>query len=282
MTTTVDQQAHVASPAVVAVRPAGLKAMIHDGWIIARRNLVVLPRTPALFVFILVQPVMFVVLFNYVFGGAIGSALPTDMKYAQYLIPGVMLQAVVFAASSTSVGLAEDLQKGIVDRFRSLPITRSAVLLGRIVADTIRLVLVGVVLLAVGLLIGFRFEGGLARGALMLIVAVAFGFAICWIQANIGMAVPDAETAQSAGFIWLFPAVFISSTFTPVETMPGWLQAIARNNPITHMVNLLRALAQGEVPAGDTWSELALPPVLWIIGITAVAAPLAVARYRRV
>ena len=218
MTTTVDQQAHVAGPAVAAARPTGLKAMIHDGWIIAQRNLVVLPRTPALFVFILVQPVMFVVLFNYVFGGAIGSALPTDMKYAQYLIPGVMLQAVVFAASSTSVGLAEDLQRGIVDRFRSLPITRSAVLVGRIVADTIRLVL-----LAVGLLIGFRFEGGPARGALMLIVAVAIGFAICWVQANIGMAVPDAETAQSAGFIWLFPAVFVSSTFTPVETMPGWM-----------------------------------------------------------
>ncbi|MEM9518805.1 MAG: ABC transporter permease [Actinomycetota bacterium] len=272
----------VERPSPAAVRPTGLAAIIHDGWIIARRNLVVLPRTPALFVFIFVQPVMFVVLFNYVFGGAIGTALPDGMKYAQYLIPGVMLQAVVFAASGTSVGLAEDLQKGIVDRFRSLPITRSAVLLGRVVADTVRLVLVGTVLLGVGLLIGFRFEGGLTRGVLMLLLAVAFGSAIAWIQVNIGMSVPDAETAQSAGFIWLFPLVFVSSTFTPVDTMPGWMQAIARNNPITHMVNLLRALAQGEAPAGDSWTELTVPAVLWIIGITAVAAPLAVARYRKV
>ena len=267
---------------LIPQRRTGLAAMVQDGWIVATRNLVVLPRTPALVVFILVQPVMFVVLFNYVFGGAIGGSLPDGMAYAQYLIPGVMLQAVVFAASSTAVGLAEDLQKGIVDRFRSLPISRSAVLLGRILADTARLVVVGVVLLAVGQLIGFRFEGGVGRGVLMLLVAVAFGFAISWVEANIGMAVPDAETAQSAGFIWLFPLVFVSSTFTPVDTMPGWMQAIARNNPITHVVNLLRALARGEVPAGDTWAGLTTPAVLWVIGISVVAAPLAVARYRRV
>ncbi|MEM9654937.1 MAG: ABC transporter permease [Actinomycetota bacterium] len=266
----------------VPERPTGLAAIMRDGWIITARNLVVLPRTPALVVFILVQPVMFVVLFNYVFGGAIGGSLPDGLSYAQYLIPGVMLMAIVFAASSTAVGLAEDLQKGIVDRFRSLPISRSAVLLGRIVADTARLAVVGIVLLAVGLLIGFRFEGGLALGVLMLLVAVAFGFAISWVEANIGMAVPDAETAQTAGFLWLFPLVFVSSTFTPVDTMPGWMQAIARNNPITHVVNLLRALARGEVPADDTWAGLTVPVVLWVIGITVVAAPLAVTRYRRV
>ncbi|MEM8922105.1 MAG: ABC transporter permease [Actinomycetota bacterium] len=266
----------------VPERRTGLAAIVRDGWIITARNLVVLPRTPALVVFVLVQPVMFVVLFTYVFGGAIGESLPDGPSYAQYLIPGVMLMAVVFAASSTAVGLAEDLQNGIVDRFRSLPISRSAVLLGRIVADTIRLAVVGIVLLGVGLLIGFRFEGGVARGALLLLVAVAFGFAISWVEANIGMAVPDGETAQTAGFLWLFPLVFVSSTFTPVDTMPGWLQVVARNNPVTQVVGLLRALALGEAPAGATWAGLAAPVVLWIVGITAVAAPLAVARYRRV
>ncbi|MEO1062823.1 MAG: ABC transporter permease [Actinomycetota bacterium] len=277
--TTID---HPRTHGGLAERPHGLRAIVHDGVIIAARNLRVLPRTPALVVFILVQPVMFVVLFNYVFGGAIGGSLPDGMDYAQYLIPGVMLQAVVFAASSTAVGLAEDLQKGIVDRFRSLPISRSAVLLGRIVADTARLLVVGVVLLTVGVLIGFRFEGGVAMGVLMLLIAVAFGFAISWIQANIGMAVPDAETAQTAGFIWLFPAVFVSSTFTPVDTMPGWLQAVARNNPITHVVDLLRALAQGEVPVDSSWATLSVPVALWTIGITAVGAPFSVARYRKV
>ncbi|MEM9034712.1 MAG: ABC transporter permease [Actinomycetota bacterium] len=266
----------------VAVRPRGFRAVIHDGAIIAGRNLRVLPRTPELVVFILVQPVMFVVLFNYVFGGAIGGSIPGGVDYAQYLIPGVMLQAVVFAASSTSVGLAEDLHTGIVDRFRSLPISPSAVLLGRILSDTVRLAVVGLVLLAVGVVIGFRFEGGAAMGVLMLLIAVAFGFAISWVQANIGMAVPDAETAQTAGFIWLFPLVFVSSTFTPVDTMPGWLQAVARNNPITQVVDLLRVLAQGEVPIDSSWTDLSVPVLLWTIGIIAVAAPLSVARYRRV
>ncbi len=278
--TTADLQLHATgSP---PTRPSGLAAVVYDSWIIAKRNLTVLPRTPALVFFILVQPVMFVVLFNYVFGGAIGASLPEGVDYAQFLIPGVMLQAVVFAASSTSVGLADDLQTGIVDRFRSLPISRSAVLSGRIVADTLRLVAVGVVLLLVGLLIGFRFEGGIALGALMLLVAVAFGFAICWVQAIIGIAVPNAETAQSAGFIWMFPLIFVSSTFTPVDTMPGWMQAIANNNPITHLVNLLRALAQGETLPGDSWAGLVAPVALWTIGIIVVAAPLAVARYRKI
>ena len=263
-------------------RPRGVMAIAHDGWIITWRNLVQLPRTPALIVFTLVQPVMFVVLFNYVFGGAIGSSLPPGVRVAQFLIPGVMVQALVFGSSNTSVGLADDLQKGIVDRFRSLPISRSAVLVGRIVADTVRLFVVALVLLAVGVLIGFRFEGGAAMGLLMLLVAVAFGSSGCWVQANIGMAVPNAETAQTAGFIWLFPVVFISSVFTPVDTMPGWLQVVARNNPVTLVANLLRALSLGQLPPGTTWAGLALPAAAWIVGITVVAAPFAVARYRKV
>jgi ABC transporter DrrB family efflux protein len=263
-------------------RPTGIRAVAHDSWIITWRNLVQLPRTPELVIFTLIQPVMFVVLFNYVFGGAIGGSLPPGVSYAQFLIPGIMVQTIVFGSSATSVGLADDLSKGIVDRFRSLPIARSAVLGGRIAADTCRLTVVAVVLVAIGHLVGFRFSGGVLAGLLMILVAVAFGTAMCWVMANIGMAVKDPETAQTAGFVWLFPLTFISSVFTPVETMPDWLQVVARNNPVTLVANLLRALSLGEVRPGATWTGTAVPVVLWVAGITALAAPLAVARYRRV
>jgi ABC-2 type transport system permease protein/oleandomycin transport system permease protein len=225
---------------------------------------------------------MFVLLFNYVFGGAIGQALPKGTTYAQFLIPGIMVQTIVFGTSATAVGLADDLQKGIIDRFKSLPITRSAVLTGRIMADAIRLTAVATVLVVIGYVVGFRFEGGIGFGLLMVLTAVSFGAAMCWVMANIGMAVKDVETAQTAGFVWLFPLTFISSVFTPVYTMPGWLQVFARNNPVTLVANLLRAFSVGEVFPGSTWSSMALPVALWVIGITAVAAPLAVNRYRKV
>lgn len=263
------------------VRPRGIGAVIHDTRIIAWRNLVQLPRTPQLVLFTLIQPVMFVLLFNYVFGGAIGTSLPPGISYAQFLIPGIMVQTIVFGSSATSVGLADDLQKGIIDRFRSLPIARSAVLGGRIAADTVRLSAVAVVLVVVGYVVGFRFEGGIGMGLLMVVTAVAFGTSMCWIMANIGMRVRDAETAQTAGFVWLFPLTFVSSVFTPVATMPDWLQPIARNNPVTLVANLLRALSLG-TPSSGGWSGMVIPVVAWIVGITAVAAPMAVRRYRQV
>jgi len=259
------------------VRPTGLAAVVHDGMITTWRNLVVLPRTPELLMFTLIQPVMFVLLFNYVFGGAIGTSLPPGVSYAQFLIPGILVQTIVFGTSATSVGLAEDLQKGIVDRLRSLPITRSAVLSGRVVADTVRLALVAVVVLAVGHIVGFRFDGGVLGAVGMVAVSVAFGFSMSWIMANIGLRVKDPETAQSAGFVWLFPLTFLSSVFAPVASMPEWLQVVARNNPVTLVANLLRGLSLGEVTAG-MW----LPVVAWVVGITVVFAPLAVRRYRMV
>jgi ABC-2 type transport system permease protein/oleandomycin transport system permease protein len=276
MTATTVQPTSDLSPAPTAYkRPHGLAAIAHDASVITWRNLVQLPRTPELVIFTLIQPVMFVVLFNYVFGGSIGASLPPGVSYAQFLIPGIMVQTIVFGTSATSVGLAEDLQKGIVDRFRSLPIARSAVLSGRILADTCRLTAVAVVLIAVGYLVGFRFEGGLGYGLLMIVVA--FGFAMSWIMAVIGMSVKDPETANTAGFVWLFPLTFVSSVFVPVATMPGWLQAVARNNPVTLVANLLRELSVGHPTSGAV-----IPVVLWIVGITAVFATLAVARYRRV
>jgi ABC transporter DrrB family efflux protein len=258
-------------------RPHGLRAVFHDGAITTWRNLVQLPRTPELVLFTLIQPIMFVLLFNYVFGGSIGQSLPPGVSYAQFLIPGIMVQTIVFGTSATSVGLAEDLQKGIIDRLRSLPIARSAVLAGRISADTVRLTVVAVVLIIVGYLVGFRFEGGPGWGLAMIAVAVAFGFAMSWIMANIGMRVKDPETANTAGFVWLFPLTFLSSVFAPVYTMPDWLQVIARNNPVTLVANLLRALSVGAPTAGQV-----IPVVLWTVGIVVVFAPLAVARYRKV
>ncbi len=263
-------------------RPHGLNAVVHDTRIIAWRNLVQLPRTPELVIFTLIQPIMFVVLFNYVFGGAIGASLPPGVSYAQFLIPGIMVQTIVFGTSATSVGLADDLQKGIIDRFRSLPIARSAVLGGRIAADTVRLSVVAVVLVVIGHVVGFRFEGGIALGLVMVVMAVAFGTSMSWIMANIGMAVKDAETAQTAGFVWLFPLTFISSVFTPVDTMPDWLQVVARNNPVTLVANLLRALSVGTPLPGSSWGAMFFPVIAWIVGITAVAVPLAVSRYRKV
>jgi ABC-2 type transport system permease protein/oleandomycin transport system permease protein len=259
-------------------RPRGLVAMFHDGAIATWRNLVQLPRTPELVLFTLIQPVMFVLLFTYVFGGSIGQSLPPGLSYAQFLIPGIMVQTIVFGTSQTSVGLADDLQKGLVDRFRSLPIARSAVLTGRIAADTVRLSMVAVVLVLVGYVVGFRFEGGWFWGLAMIVGAVAFGFAMSWIMALIGLSVRDPETASTAGFVWLFPLTFVSSVFVPVYSMPGWLQPIARNNPVTLTANLLRELAIIGRPAGGT----VLPVVLWIVGITAVFGPLAVSKYRRV
>ena len=262
-------------------RPRGLAAVVHDGWIITWRNLVALPRTPELVLFTLIQPVMFVVLFNYVFGGSISQSLPPGLTYAQFLIPGIMVQTIVFGTSATSVGLADDLQKGIVDRFRSLPIARSAVLCGRIVADAVRLLMVAVVLIAVGFLVGFRFKGGIGLGLLLIVTAVGFGFAMSWVMANIGLRVRDPETANTAGFVWLFPLTFLSSVFVPVSSMPSWLQVVARNNPVTLVANLLRALSLGTT-GPQTWWGLVLPVVLWCVGIVAVFGPLAVARYRKV
>jgi ABC-2 type transport system permease protein/oleandomycin transport system permease protein len=156
------------------------------------------------------------------------------------------------------------------------------VLVGRIAADTVRLLVVATVIVTVGNLIGFRFQGGPLMAVAMVLAAVAFGSAMCWVQAIIGLAVPNVETAQSAGFVWLFPVVFLSSAFTPVATMPGWLQVVARNNPVTLVANLLRALAQGRVLPGSSWPATVAPVLLWIVGIIAVAAPTAVARFRRV
>jgi ABC-2 type transport system permease protein/oleandomycin transport system permease protein len=213
----------------------------------------------------------------YVFGGAVKGALPPHTKYVNFLMPGIFVQTSVFGSSQTGVGLAEDLTKGMIDRFRSLPMARSAVLAGRTMGDAVRNTFVVVLMTVVGTAVGFRFHGGFLPAVVALIVVVAFGYAFSWISATIGLVVHDVESAQTAGFIWIFPLVFASTVFVPLRSMPGWLQAFARANPISDTANALRALTQG----GPITRPLTYT-LLWIAGILVVFVPLATRNYRRV
>jgi ABC-2 type transport system permease protein/oleandomycin transport system permease protein len=245
-----------------------------DAWVMTRRNLFRYVRLPQLLIFSTFQPVMFMLLFTYVFGGAVNVG---GLDYIDYLLPGILIQTVVFGSIQTGVGLAEDLSKGMVDRFRSLPMARSAVLAGRVLADTLRNVFVVLLMAGVGALIGFRFQAGIELAILAPVIAVAFGFSFSWLTAFIGMMVKDAETAQVAGFVLVFPLVFASSQFVSVETMPGWLQAFAKVNPITAAIDAMRALTLGGPLASPIWKSVG-----WTVGIALVFASLAVWRYRNI
>jgi ABC-2 type transport system permease protein/oleandomycin transport system permease protein len=248
-----------------------------DALAVTWRNLLQYIRIPQLLVFSTIQPVMFVLLFVFVFGGAIEASVPGG-NYVNFLMPGIFVQTAVFGATATGIGLAEDLGRGMIDRFRSLPMARSAVLAGRTFADLIRNVFVVLLMTVVGVLVGFEpLEGGLPGYLVMLAIIVLFGFAFSWISALIGLLVKDTESVQAAGFIWIFPLTFASSAFVPVDTMPDWLQPIARINPITVTVNAGRSLL-----GGSATLETILPPLLWVGAILVVFVPLSVRAYRRV
>lgn len=244
-----------------------------DTVVVARRNLLYYMRLPQLLVFSSIQPIMFVLLFNYVFGGSIQTP---NGNYTDYLLPGIMLQSVIFGSTATAVGLAEDLKKGMIDRFRSLPMARSAVLAGRTLADSIRNVFVVCLMIAVGYIIGFRFHDGVLSAIFAVAVIIAFGHAFSWISALIGIMTKDPETAQVAGFVWIFPLVFASSAFVPTATMPSGLRAFAENQPITQVVNTARALVLGQ-PVEDYLFKT----VVWIIVLMVIFVPLAIRQYRR-
>jgi ABC transporter DrrB family efflux protein len=215
------------------------------------------------------------VLFRYVFGGAIPTDIPGG--YVNFLLPGVIAQTAAFATMGTAIALAVMIERGAIDRLRVMPIARSAVLLGRLAADAVRLLVTLLVIIGVGYAVGFRFHDGLGSAIGMLALAELFGISMCCISMFIGLAVRQEEAVQAFGMIWLFPLTFISSAFVPVETMPGWLQAFAVNQPITHVVNALRSLALG-TPMGDNLSL----SLAWMTGIVAVFVPLAVRAYKRV
>jgi ABC-2 type transport system permease protein/oleandomycin transport system permease protein len=257
----------------VTAPPLGTRARwaVSDGFAVMGRNLLHWVRQPRLLVFSTIQPVMFVLLFNYVFGGAIPVA-----NYTNFLLPGVFVQAVTFGATQTAIGLAEDLAGGMIDRFKSLPMARSAVLLGRTLSDLARNLFVVLLMTVVGYAVGFRFTGGFAAAVGAILVIAGLSFVLSWVYAFVGLSVPNAETAQAASFVVTFPMVFASSAFVPIETMPSWLQAFARITPITATVDSARALALG-LPLGNS---LVLA-VGWMVLLLAVFAPLAVARFRR-
>jgi ABC transporter DrrB family efflux protein len=247
---------------------------VRDSRTITWRNLVSLTRQPQLIVFSTIQPVIFVLLFTYVFGGAIHIG---NTAYVEYLMPGIFCQTVVFGAINTGIGLSDDLQKGLIERFRSLPMARSAVLAGRTVADLVRNVFVVLLMLIVGYAVGFRILTnfwGLIGGIGILLL---FAFSMTWIFAIVGLSAPNPETAQAMSFPVLAPLVFASSAFVSTATMPGWLQVFANHQPVTAAVNATRALMIGGPARTDVLQSLA-----WSIGIVAIFAPIAVRKYRRV
>ncbi len=252
-----------------------------DGMVVARRNLIKIKRIPDLLLYSTVQPVMFVLLFAYVFGGAIAVQ---GGNYREFLMAGIFTQTVAFGSAFTAVGLADDLQKGIIDRFRSLPMARSAVLIGRTTSDLLNNVLVVVVMAICGLAVGWRIREGLVSGLAGFALLLLFGYAMSWVAAVIGLSVRSVEVAQSAGMIWLFPATFLSNAFVPIETLPSWLAPVAEWNPISSVVAAVRDLFGNAAGAPPMDSFPAQHPmlvsVLWSLALIAVFLPLAVRRYR--
>ena len=245
-----------------------------DTLAMTKRNLIKYVRIPESLFFSSVQPVMFVLLFRYVFGGAIHVP---GVSYVNYLIPGIFVQTVAFGAVATSIALAEDLQKGIIERFRALPMARSAVLAGRTVADLVRNVVVVIIITGVGYAVGFRVQTNVLAFIAGLCLLLLFAYALSWAFAVIGLYAPNSETAQVMSFPLLFPLTFASSAFVPVKSMPGWLRGFAHYQPVSVVVDASRALMLGGPTFSPVWQSIA-----WTVGIVVVLAPLAVRRYRQV
>jgi len=255
-------------------RRLSLAAVLRDSQVMAVRQLRKTLRRPTYIVFSFIQPVIFILLFRYIFGGAIDTG---GVSYVNYLMPGIIVQTAVFGALVTGLGLTEDLKAGVVDRLRSLPMARSAVLLGRTAADLTMNVFTLVVMAAVGLLVGFRpSQPAWQLGAAFLLV-LGFSYVFSWISAWIGLSLRNPETAQSAGFIWVFPLTFASSAFVPTKTMPAAIRAFANVNPVSLAVDAVRGLTIGSPsPTGPALQTLA-----WLVGLLLVFVPLAVYAFRR-
>jgi ABC-2 type transport system permease protein/oleandomycin transport system permease protein len=258
---------------IASPRKSKLGWAVSDTLAVAGRNLRAMQRVPQVIVFSTIQPVLFVLMFRYAFGGAINVP---GVRYVDYLMPGIFAQTVAFGSVNTGVGLAEDLGKGLIERFRSLPMARSAVLAGRTVADLVRDLGVVALMVVVGFLVGFRVHTNAAAFALAITLLLLFAFALAWVFALIGLSVPNAESAQAASFPPLALMTFASSAFVPLQSQPGWLQAFSAHQPLTIVVNAVRALVLGGPTLGPVLQSIA-----WSVGIVAVFAPIAVARYRK-
>jgi ABC transporter DrrB family efflux protein len=253
---------------------SALRWALSDTLTIARRNLQALFRIPVAIVFMIIQPIMFVILFRYVFGGAIPIV---GTSYVNYLIPGILVQTTMFGSVGTAIGLAEDLQKGLIERFRALPMARLAVLGGRTVSDLFRNVLVLIIITAVGFAVGFSPHGSVVAYLQACLLMLIFAYCLSWGFAYVGLAAPNSEAAQAITFPLVFPLAFASAIFVPVSTMPGWLRPFANNQPVSQTAIAVRGLMLGKPHGESTWIALA-----WAIGAVLVLAPLAVNKYRKV
>ena len=262
--------------------------LLHDGFVVTQRNLIATTRVPEVLFFSLVQPVIFVLLFAYVFGGAIpipgADPAAGASAYREYLMPGIFGQTVAFASAASTVGLAEDMQKGIIDRFRSLPMADSAVLFGRTASDVLRQVLVLAVLSITGLIVGWRIHNGFFKAVAAYLLLLLFSYAVAWIGCWIGLNMPNTETANTAGLVWLFPLTFLSNAFVPLTGMPQVVQTIAEWNPVSALFLSCRELFGNPTGiVGTAWPQQ--HPVVYTIGscvvLIAVFATLAVKKYRQ-
>jgi ABC transporter DrrB family efflux protein len=251
-----------------------MRYALADTLVLSVRSLRRIQRAPDLLLAFTVQPIMFVLLFAYVFGGAIQTP---GFDYVDFLMPGIVVQSIAFGGFVTALGLSEDLRKGLIDRFRSLPMSRGAVIAGRTVADVATNAIQLVVLMTVGVIIGFSFGTGVLQALAGFGLMLLFGYAFSWVFAWIGLSSSSPEAAQSIGFIAIFPLTFVSSAFVPPDTMPDWLEAFADANPFTTVVDAMRHLWLGTPAGSDVYMA-----VIWSLGIALVFATLAVRRFRRV
>ena len=257
---------------------------VSDSIVITRRNLIKVKRVPDLIVAATLSPIMFVVLFRYVFGGAIN--LPPGITYAEFLLPGIFAQTVIFGSTITGASLADDMQKGLIDRFRSLPMSRSAVLIGRTVADLGLNAFSIVVMALTGLVVGWRINSSIAEAIGGFLILLVFAYAISWLMALVGLLVRTPEVVNNASFIVIFPLTFIANTFVPLESFPTVLRRFAEWNPVSTVTQAARELF-GNVPASApepaAWSlqNPVLYTLLWAVAILAVFVPLSVRAYLR-
>jgi ABC-2 type transport system permease protein len=265
------------------VSSTSFRAAVSDGTIVAWRNLKRVPRIPELAIFAVLQSIMFVLLFAFVFGGAI--PLPGGGSYREYLMPGIYVQTLGFASITTAIGMADDMNKGLIDRFRSLPMARSGVLSGRTVADVVYNIGILIVLMLSGLVVGWRVHGSVGEFLFACFLLLFFTFAMAWIGVLLGLLVPSVEVAQQLGFLVIFPLTFLSNAFVPTETLPSALQPIAEWNPFSALTAATRELFgnPNPYPSGSFPSEHAIfMSLAWTVVLLAVFAPMAVQRYRAI
>jgi ABC-2 type transport system permease protein len=265
------------------IRTGGVMSAAGDGWVMAKRNLIKIKRVPDILVFVLISPIMFVLLFSYVFGGAID--VPGNVDYKEFLVPGIFVQTVVFGATFTGYGLADDMQKGIIDRFRSLPMSQSAVLIGRTTSDVAYNIITLVIMALTGLLVGWRIREGVVDAALGLLLLLTFAYAISWIMAYVGLLVPSVEVVNNASFIVIMPLTFVSNAFVPQESFSGVLRTFVEWNPVSTVALACRDLfgnLDPSIPVPDSWAmqHPVIYSLLWAAVIVAIFAPLSVRQYR--